>query len=138
LKNHALIIYSSNNELLKKMENYCGVGEHHAHDGSYSHFIDICTERNQEKDVLLLIDPWNRNNKIIDPLIKDDVVEYIKNSNKDEQKIERTFLKHLVDTILIDSEVLEHQCDFNDRYEASICIDTFIDSSSDDSEGDYQ
>ncbi|WP_174888738.1 hypothetical protein [Candidatus Hamiltonella defensa] len=138
LKNHALIIYSSNQELLKKMENYCGVGEHHAHDGSYSHFIDICTERNQEKDVLLLIDPWNRDNKIIDPLIKDDVFEYIKNSNKDEQKIERTLLKHLVDTILIDSEVLEHQCDLNDRYEASICIDTFIDSSSDDSEGDYQ
>ncbi|WP_174889496.1 hypothetical protein [Candidatus Williamhamiltonella defendens] len=141
LNNHALIIYSSNKELLKKMENYCGVGEHHDHDGSYSHFIDICTERNQEKDVLLLIDPWNRDNKIIDPLIKDRVFEYIKNSNKDEQKIEKIFLKHLVDTILIESEVLpqdHNQYDFNDLWEASICIDKPIDSSSDESEGDYQ
>ncbi|WP_158379901.1 hypothetical protein [Candidatus Williamhamiltonella defendens] len=44
LNNHALIIYSSNQELLKKIENECDIGADNAHNNSYSHFIDMCTE----------------------------------------------------------------------------------------------
>ncbi|AWK14694.1 hypothetical protein SK355_06975 [Candidatus Fukatsuia symbiotica] len=124
--NHALIIYSSDPNLFTNMEFYCGINE--GTPNSYSLFIDFCAEINEKKETFLILDPWSKDNKIIDPLIKDEVFDVIKNNfpDEDEKTIKKRFLKQIIDGILVESEVLAESYDesnFSTRQGASVHID---------------
>ncbi|AWK14149.1 hypothetical protein SK355_13575 [Candidatus Fukatsuia symbiotica] len=144
--NHALIIYSSDRKLFESMERYCGVSE--GNPNSYSHFIDFCAQINEEKEIFLIIDPWSKDNKIIDPLIKDEVFYSIKNKfiNENDQAIKTKFLKHIIGSTLAESEVLAKsygEPDFSLCPEPSVHIDVPIlapnsDSSSSESDSSME
>ncbi|WP_218813426.1 hypothetical protein [Rickettsiella endosymbiont of Dermanyssus gallinae] len=62
--NHSFIIYAENEVLLKSIESL-GLGEKNSTGDSYQKFIEVLAQRNKE-EAILLIDPWSRDNKIID------------------------------------------------------------------------
>ena len=100
--NHSLIIYAENEGLLQSID-VIGLGEKNAKDDSYQDFIEVLAQSNK-KEVILLIDPWSRDNKIIDLEIKDKIYkDYF--SEIQENIRQKLWLRIVIGSLLIESGV---------------------------------
>lgn len=102
--NHNLIIYAENDALLKLIDSTIGFGEDNAKRDSYLAFMEILAQRNKE-EVVLLIDPWSKDNKIIDLEIQEMQYEnfFVGQEKKIQQKL---CLQKLMDALLTESKVI--------------------------------
>lgn len=100
--NHSLIIYAENEALLQSIESL-GLGEKNTAGDSYKNFLEILAQRNKE-EVMLLIDPWSRDNKIIDLEIKDKIYSdyFLELQENIRQKL---WLQIVIGSLLIESGV---------------------------------
>lgn len=149
-QNHALIIYCSDQDAFNYIENYCGVGESKVKNNSYACLIDWLVSIDKKQQPLLIIDPWSRDNKIVDPLLvqEDEVFLAYQEAhpNEPDSVIERKFLAITLNSILVESGVVPDTYPLTDdsrQPPIDIYVDLPIvtddaDSSSDSSSSSYK
>ncbi|HGJ5876928.1 MAG TPA: hypothetical protein ACHBX0_11935 [Arsenophonus sp.] len=115
---HVLILYSSSRSLFDNMERYCNFNLSNINQEasqSYSNLINLLTEtkKKDKNSQLMIIDPWSRDNKIIDLRYHDNnIYQIIKEQNQfvDENSTEIAYINIIMNGMLRESMISN---DFN-------------------------
>ncbi|HGJ5884591.1 hypothetical protein [Arsenophonus sp.] len=116
--NHVLILYSSSRSLFDNIEKYCNFDLSNINQEatqSYSTLINLLidTQKKDKDSQLMIIDPWSRDNKIIDLRYRDNnVYQILKEQNQfvDEDSIEARCINIIINGMLRESMISK---DFN-------------------------
>lgn len=131
---HVLILYSSSRSLFDNIERYCNFDLSNINQEasqSYSNLINLLIETKKDKDSqLIIIDPWSRDNKIIDLIYRDNnIYQIIKEQNQfvDENSTEIAYINIIMNGMLRESMTSSdfnfQACDvFSDLYNSDFVV----------------